>query len=71
MNHRPPPFTSMFTWFMDVPEGTFEDDVTIPPTKMNDQQTTDYLVKSGISHKFKDDHIWWSIFSKPLRYVHK
>ena len=50
-----------------IDKGTFEDDVTIPATKISDEQTKDYLFKSGLSHKFKDDHIWWSVFSRPLR----
>jgi polycystin 1 len=53
--------------WLAIDRGTFEDDISIPSSGHGDQFTRDFLIKSGITHKFSDDHIWWSVFSRPTR----
>ena len=53
--------------WLAVDRGTFEDDVTVPSFKAGEELTRDYLLKSAINHKFSDDHVWWSVFSRPIR----
>ena len=50
-----------------IDRGTFEDDVTLPASEEFDTFPSDYIMRSGLSHKFNDDHIWLSIFSRPIR----
>ena len=52
---------------MAIDKGTLEEDITIPSFKPGDELSRDYLFKSAINHKFSDDHVWWSVFSRPLR----
>ncbi len=53
--------------WLALDRGTFEDDITIPATAEDEQLDSDYLLKSGRSRKLNDDHIWWSIWSRPFR----
>ena len=34
---------------------------------VNDTVETDYLLKAGRSRQLSDDHVWWSIFTRPIR----
>ena len=53
--------------WLAIDRGTFEDDVTVPSFKVGEELHRDYLLKSAINHKFSDDHVWWSVFSRPIR----
>ena len=45
----------------------YQDDITVPASAIGEEFSRDYLVKSGMSHTGSDDHIWWSVFSRPVR----
>ena len=53
--------------WLAIDRGTFEDDINIPSFKSGDELSTDYLFKSALNHKFSDDHVWLSVFSRPIR----
>ena len=53
--------------WLALDRGTFEDDITIPATMENEKLETDFLLKAGKSRVLTDDHLWWSIFTRPFR----
>ena len=53
--------------WLAIDRGTFEDDITIPASGIDDKLESDYLVKAGRGRQLSDDHIWWSIFTRPVR----
>lgn len=53
--------------WLAMDRGTFEDDITIPATMENEKLETDFLLKAGKSRVLTDDHLWWSIFTRPFR----
>ena len=53
--------------WLSVDRGTFEDDITIAASKETDELESGYLIKAGRARALSDDHVWWSIFTRPLR----
>ena len=53
--------------WLAVDRGTFEDDITIPASTEDDILESGYLIKAGRTRALSDDHIWWSIFCRPIR----
>ncbi len=53
--------------WLSLCRGTFEDDITIPATDKEEELNSDYLLKSGRARKLNDDHLWWSIYTRPTR----
>ena len=45
----------------------FEDDITLHASEENQPLDRGYLVKSAGTNALADDHMWWSIFSRPIR----
>ena len=45
----------------------FEDDVTLHPSAEDEELDRGYMFKWALNEALKGHHIWWSIFSKPLR----
>ena len=56
--------------WLAVDRGEFEDDIHVHAIPANDQAAEDayYLMKAAASRKITDDHLWWSVFSRPIRY---
>jgi hypothetical protein len=53
--------------WLAIDRGTFEDDITVAATREHEQLPSDYLLLAGGYRKLRDDHLWWSVFSRPLR----
>lgn len=53
--------------WLAIDRGTFEDDINIPSYKSGEELSRSYLFKSALNHNFTDDHLWWSVFSRPVR----
>lgn len=53
--------------WLAVDRGTFEDDIIIHGVEAGGDEDAYYLLKSGANRKLADDHIWWSVFSRPFR----
>ena len=53
--------------WLAIDRGTFEDDITIPATMEDEKLETDFLLKAGRARVLTDDHVWWSIFTRPVR----
>ena len=47
--------------------GTFQDDVTIHALSPDLVDDYYYLLKAGGTRRLADDHLWWSVFSRPIR----
>ena len=45
----------------------YEDDITIHATAEEDALDSDYRLRSSGGNSLSDDHLYWSVFSKPLR----
>ncbi len=59
----------MFDQWVACDRGTFEDDVTAPALSPDMVDDYYYLLKAHATRKLTDDHIWWSVFSRPIRLV--
>ena len=53
--------------WLALDRGTFEDDITIAASKETDELESGYLIKAGRARALSDDHVWWSIFTRPIR----
>jgi hypothetical protein len=53
--------------WLSIDRGTFEDDITIPSQSEDEEVDTSYLLKAARSRKLDDSHLWWSVFSRPIR----
>ena len=50
-----------------IDRGTYEDDIIVHAVPENSSEDPYYLMKAGGMRKFADDHVWFSVFSRPLR----
>lgn len=50
-----------------IDRGTYEDDITIHATNEEDALDSDYRLRSSGGNSLSDDHLYWSVFSKPVR----
>lgn len=53
--------------WLAIDRGSFEDDITIQATEEGHRMEPSFLVKSYGGHSLSDDHLWWSVFSRPVR----
>ena len=53
--------------WLAIDRGTYEDDITIHATSEDDVLDSNYRLKSSGGNSLSDDHLWWSVFSRPLR----
>ena len=53
--------------WLAIDRGTFEDDVTLSPQDEDEPFTPSFVFRSGGNRKLADDHLWWSVFSRPVR----
>jgi len=53
--------------WLAIDRGTFEDDVTLSTQDEDEPFTPGFVWRSGSNRKLRDDHLWWSIFSRPVR----
>ena len=51
-------------WLQWLP---FQDDINVYAVTADSPEDTSYLLKAGGMRKLADDHIWWSVFSRPVR----
>lgn len=53
--------------WLAVDRGDFQDDITIHAIDEDDEKDKYYLMKSSANKSLLDKHIWWSVFTRPLR----
>lgn len=53
--------------WLAVDRDDHEDDRTLPALSPDDPLSASYVLKSAGNKKLRDDHIWWSVFTRPLR----
>ena len=55
--------------WLAVDRGDYEDDIHVHAIPADDRTAEDayYLMKAAGSRKISDDHLWWSVFSRPIR----
>lgn len=53
--------------WLAVDRGSYEDDINVYAVTADSPEDTSYLLKAGGMRKLADDHIWWSVFSRPVR----
>ena len=46
---------------------SFQDDITMHALSEEEQVSAMYALKNTGAKKLADDHLWWSVFSKPIR----
>ena len=53
--------------WLAIDRGTYEDDITLHASAEDDVLDKNYTLKSSGGNSLSDDHLWWSVFSRPLR----
>ena len=57
--------------WLAIDRGTYEDDITIHASAEDDILDSAYRLRSSGGNSLSDDHLYWSVFSRPLhsRYI--
>ena len=53
--------------WLAIDRGTYEDDITIHATSEEDVLDSSYRLKSSGGNSLSDDHLYWAVFSRPVR----
>ena len=53
--------------WLAVDRGDFEDDINLHAIDENDEKDPYYLLKSGGNRNLADNHLWWSVMTRPIR----
>ena len=53
--------------WLAIDRGTYEDDITIHASAEDDELEQNYRLKSSGGNSLSDDHLYWSVFARPIR----
>ena len=53
--------------WLAIDRGDYEDDITLHAVDKDEEADAYYIMKSGGNRKLTDDHIWFSVFTRPIR----
>ena len=53
--------------WLAIDRAEFTSDIKLPVSLVDGDADKFYLLRQGLFNKLKDDHIWWSVFSRPVR----
>jgi len=53
--------------WLAIDRDEFESEIQVPVSRIDAPAETSFLLRQGIFNKLRDDHVFWSIFSRPVR----
>ena len=53
--------------WLAIDRGDYSSEIKIPSSIVDGEVKAEFLVRQGLFNKLRDDHVFWSIFSRPIR----
>ena len=60
-------FTFLADRWLAIDRGQFESEIKVPSSSADAPADKGFLMKTGVFNKLRDDHVFWSVFSRPVR----